>query len=1462
MATYKPKKKTDNNGTLEDVKFPVESVEGLSEVLDQIADSELIIDLGTITESPDSLTNTTLNKYTGTGRYVFSYAQKPYDMVTFASGNNLYGYQIITYFDRTTQKVIRRMWDAREGFTSIETSTLASIDDIPAVNDATLTIQKNGTSVGTFTANASSDVIANITVPTSTSQLTNNSDFATNSSVDEKIAGLVNSAPEALDTLGELATALETHEDAYDALLETVGKKANKSDINTLVARTEQEFNSFITVENAGKIISYNKKLYRVDVNSVTNPPKVGDIITELYFNTDITPDLSSVTDMPISIAQEDGTNKILVYNINSDRIVVYRIFSSGAATVYSNTGGWYIDHFIFEQPLTVSRTAEEDTWSNFISKTPVVDFAIAVEIGSEKANASDVQDEFKKKSIHFVSDSDIAVTSGSLTSSEKWTVNGVDGITEPFDGMMIAIRTPSRTLYSGTGTDFSIDGGAKYYSIIVNSDKLADQYGANITVFMTFNSSRSRWEIADVDKAVKYSNVTNASEYRVALRNGTGAGYNDNVTFNPSTGTLSATAFKENGVSLADKYALKDEVGGGSVVSITDIASFEIDDIPTIRGVDDGAGISVENKIAPLTKDGEYLDSIELNTYIPIIAGEGIEFKTDDYNQTVSINVTGGSGASGGQLLYRHDITLCEGSDHFDMGITIINTSSAVIDTIESVKNAVGLGTTINATGTYYGNSEGAVRSIAFFDNYMTVNYGLNSEHSDDYANFDVTINDTITEIGVAGGGSGSGTPLVETTYDELKALRDGGQLVAGQYYCITDYVCTTTQENTMATTNTSFNIIVQALSNRVLSENASACSKGGDKPTLIDSVITNKEVKSRVVVHYIEYVDYGAEAGLDADYRQGKDIFVDYDYVENNNSDTVPVIYKTDAKGVDPTKANYNNEFEGADYEDIFFYEGTAEIDGVIYDKWRLINEQEGLFTWASSNKSYVYTNQIVNNGLITIDDFLYEEETDEYRIDSSAVVLSYYEFVDSTYGYGLMTDEDKKFAAFEYLEDNNGNIVPVLHDWAFDGDTIGYNENYYYVGKANIDGQVYDKWRKIELDADSEDDFSWDTEGKAYYYTNVIVEEASSNSDIKYQSWEIKYSLDNDKTRFWWALDGQMIVNLESYFSNGTPLTRQPIFDGSCPAEQYNEYQYAWGTQADVEDDDAWDFVYSKTETLTNGETVFSTQTGGLEVAEVVSGKGVIYYMKDEHGNECPYDFKNIQFDREGTYYYTFSWVDENNAVKDLSIVGNTGLYNDEGQISGCYGNKMGVESFGVYVDNPTNLATMLNNNVFISTYSHDNGFFYGCHSNTFGDNCHSNTFGGDCHSNTFGNGCRRNTFGTGCSSNTFGNRCNYNVFGDYCSENFFGNMSGANTLGTDCSHNTFGNDCGNNTFGNNCFSNIVDNAVRYVDLTPDNARYVHIHSGVKGNYGSQKTITVTPNANFTQDVRTANDVTITV
>lgn len=74
---------------------------------------------------------------------------------------------------------LSHLWDKIKSkfYTKTETDTLlgnkADTSDIPIVNNATLTIQKNGSTVTTFTANASSNATANITVPTKISELTN-----------------------------------------------------------------------------------------------------------------------------------------------------------------------------------------------------------------------------------------------------------------------------------------------------------------------------------------------------------------------------------------------------------------------------------------------------------------------------------------------------------------------------------------------------------------------------------------------------------------------------------------------------------------------------------------------------------------------------------------------------------------------------------------------------------------------------------------------------------------------------------------------------------------------------------------------------------------------------------------------------------------------------------------------------------------------------------------------------------------------------------------------------------------------------------------------------------------------------------------------------------------------------------------------------------------------------------------
>lgn len=77
----------------------------------------------------------------------------------------------------------------KPNFATVATSgsynDLSNKPTIPKVYNKTLTIQKNGTNVATFTSNSNTNVTANITVPTKTSELSNDSGFITGISWDK-----------------------------------------------------------------------------------------------------------------------------------------------------------------------------------------------------------------------------------------------------------------------------------------------------------------------------------------------------------------------------------------------------------------------------------------------------------------------------------------------------------------------------------------------------------------------------------------------------------------------------------------------------------------------------------------------------------------------------------------------------------------------------------------------------------------------------------------------------------------------------------------------------------------------------------------------------------------------------------------------------------------------------------------------------------------------------------------------------------------------------------------------------------------------------------------------------------------------------------------------------------------------------------------------------------------------------
>ena len=125
------------------------------------------------------------------------------------------------------------------------------VSSIPTVNNATLTIQKNGTNVQTFTANQSTNATANITVPTDTSDLTNWAWF---------ITGI---------TSGDVTTALWYTPQSALATQTAYTTKWTSTKVPTITTNTLGQVTGITETSIAFPVTSVNGSTWAVTVNDV-----------------------------------------------------------------------------------------------------------------------------------------------------------------------------------------------------------------------------------------------------------------------------------------------------------------------------------------------------------------------------------------------------------------------------------------------------------------------------------------------------------------------------------------------------------------------------------------------------------------------------------------------------------------------------------------------------------------------------------------------------------------------------------------------------------------------------------------------------------------------------------------------------------------------------------------------------------------------------------------------------------------------------------------------------------------------------------------------------------------------------------------------------------------------------------------------------------------------------------------
>ena len=298
-----------------------------------------------------------------------------------------------------------------------------------------------------------------------------------------------------------------------------------------------------------------------------------------------------------------------------------------------------------------------------------------------------------------------------------------------------------------------------------------------------------------------------------------------------------------------------------------------------------------------------------------------------------------------------------------------------------------------------------------------------------------------------------------------------------------------------------------------------------------------------------------------------------------------------------------------------------------------------------------------------------------------------------------------------------------------------------------------------------------------------------------------------------------------------------------------------------------------------------------------ADATNGKGVIYRMIDEWNNDCPYDFKNIQFKRykitkanQSDLVGTYLGLKENNAkgieidandniwcytftaqvaVKtgDNFVIPNNAPYID-GSLESPY-RHMSDESSSTYHDNKIGSYLIIYDEDEIPTlcgkyYLPDNvfiGYFESTTNSAADDYCYAYcsyniTLDNNCYSNSFGNNCRYNSFGTNCYSNSFGNDCFSNSFGTDCFSNSFGNDCLSNSFGNDCYYNKLNDDYTNNKFENRVtnikFSGIGTNTVRVQNY--------HIKQGMIFTNSAPHTITAKTGLGYELTVAKQSDGTV--
>lgn len=217
----------------------------------------------------------------------------------------------------------------------------------------------------------------------------------------------------------------------------------------------------------------------------------------------------------------------------------------------------------------------------------------------------------------------------------------------------------------------------------------------------------------------------------------------------------------------------------------------------------------------------------------------------------------------------------------------------------------------------------------------------------------------------------------LTKITYSELKAIRDSAELIPGAFYRITDYECTTTQFDTRSAGNR-FDIIVQALDETTLSENASAIKHAAE----LTPVIYYRKSEDSSDQDYLTFL---------GDFSYNDAICGRWERHDSNNPDTQNFYLILNARVVNGEIDTPLSEIkllaaQLVDSEDKFYNTSVSRYKDITFDRTAKLPlgdyfKDSDLSAWQlkycldNDTSRFAWANSLANDSIYTDDDLSFE-------------------------------------------------------------------------------------------------------------------------------------------------------------------------------------------------------------------------------------------------------------------------------------------------------------------------------------------------------------------------------------------------------------------------------------------------------------------------------------------------------